>query len=672
MSVVGLEAHPRGHDLGSSHGPTRIIRRAIEEGPAYVPLVLDAFERWAQLEADAGRPIIDLVGAIRIGPPGAPLFDVFTASATEDLPFESLDAKALVERFPGFEVPDGYEAVYESGAGLLHAAAAVDAFQSRAARRGATLRFGEAALGWTATPDGVTVLTPTGTVSAGSLVLTAGAWTTRVAPTLGLPLVPHRVVNVSFTPLEPDLFVAGRLPAFIVADEQAGIYGVPVVPGEGLKVGASGTPTDPGASMTRHRRRDRRAARRRRSLPAKGIRPGRVDADLSVHRRPGRQLRDRPAPRTTQRLIASPCSGHGFKFASAVGPVLADLATGTTPRFDLAPFAIDRFAATLDPVPRCGTRPGGRGVSIPIGLNVAIGPDGPQRHEEIVAEVAEAAAAGLVNAWWPQLPPLDGVTPWDALTSIAATGAIVPTIGLGTSVVVSYAQHPLTLARQALTTQATVGGRLRLGLGTSHAPLVEQAYGLSFDRPARHLAEFLDVLLPALRGEAVDVHGDTVTAVGRIAIPAAAPPTVLLAALGPALLRLAGERTGGTIATWSGPRAIEEWVVPELQEAAAAAGRPAPQVVVNLPVSVTDDADAARRFVAERFGMAEQLPSYRRMLDREGVDGPADLAVVGNEAAVAAAIVRLADVGATEFLASTFGTPTDRARTLALLADLAG
>jgi F420-dependent oxidoreductase-like protein len=304
-----------------------------------------------------------------------------------------------------------------------------------------------------------------------------------------------------------------------------------------------------------------------------------------------------------------------------------------------------------------------------IGLNVAIGPDGPQRHDEIVAEVREAADAGLANVWWPQLPPLDGVTPWDALTSIAATGAAVPGIGVGTSVVVSYAQHPLTLARQALTTQAVVGGRLTLGIGTSHAPLVEQAYGLSFDRPVRHLREFLDVLVPALRGEAVDVHGETVTAVGRVRIPDAPPPTVLLAALGPATLRLAGERAEGTIVTWSGPRVVEGWIVPTLQ--AAAAGRPAPQVVVNLPVAVTDDPDGSRRFVAERFGMAGQLPSYRAMLDREGVVSPADLAVVGDEELVAASIRRFADIGATEFLASTFGSIADRTRTLTLLAELA-
>jgi len=304
-----------------------------------------------------------------------------------------------------------------------------------------------------------------------------------------------------------------------------------------------------------------------------------------------------------------------------------------------------------------------------IGVNVAIGPDGPQRHDEIVAEVRAAADAGLTNAWWPQLPPLDGVAPWDALTSIAVAGAAVPHIGLGTSVVVSYAQHPLTLARQALTTQAIVGGRLTLGVGTSHAPLVEQAYGLSFDRPARHLREFLAVLGPALAGDAVDLRGATVSAAGRIGIPGATAPSVLLAALGPALLRLAGEVADGTITTWSGPRTVGDWIVPRLHEAAA--GRSAPRVVVNLPVTVTDDPDGARSFVAARFGLAGQLPSYRAVLDREGVDGPADLVIAGDEAHVAAAIRRFADVGSTEFLASTFGPPADRARTLALLAELA-
>lgn len=306
-----------------------------------------------------------------------------------------------------------------------------------------------------------------------------------------------------------------------------------------------------------------------------------------------------------------------------------------------------------------------------ISLNVAVGPDGPPTHTEIVDEVRAAAEAGLATAWWPQLPPFDGLAPWDALTSITATGVAVSGIELGTSVVVSYTQHPLALAAQALSTQAIVGNRLTLGVGTSHAMVVEGVYGTAFDRPARYLRDHLAILAPALRGDPVDHAGDLLAGVGRVRIPGAAPPSLVLAAMGPVMLRLAGELTDGTVTTWSGLRAVGEHVVPRLIGAAEAAGRSAPRVIVNLPVSVTSDPAAARGYVAERFGMAGGFPSYRRMLDHDGFDGPADAAIVGDEDAVATAITRFADIGATEFLPSVFGSPADRARTLALLSSLA-
>lgn len=305
-----------------------------------------------------------------------------------------------------------------------------------------------------------------------------------------------------------------------------------------------------------------------------------------------------------------------------------------------------------------------------IGINVALGVDGPQHHEEVVAEVRAAADAGLAAAWWPQLPPFAGIAPWDALTSIAVAGAAVGGIRLGTAVVVTHAQHPLTLARQALTAQAVTGGRLTLGIGPSHAAIVEHVYGGSFDHPLRNTREFLGALLPALAGEAVDVTGATTTARGQLVLPGAAAPTVLLAALGPAMLQLAGELADGTVTTWTGPRTVGEWIVPRIHAAAAGRARP-PRVVVNLPVAVTDDPTGTRTALTARFGMAGQFPSYRAVLDREGVDNPADLAIVGDEGDVAAAIRRFAELGATEFVASVVGSPAERARTLEVLAGLA-
>jgi F420-dependent oxidoreductase-like protein len=299
-----------------------------------------------------------------------------------------------------------------------------------------------------------------------------------------------------------------------------------------------------------------------------------------------------------------------------------------------------------------------------ISTAVALGLDGPQTSDDVVAEVRRAADLGLAGAWWGQ------VFGWDALTSLTAAGLSVPDLPLGTAVVPTYPRHPLALASQALTVQATLGDRLTLGVGPSHAPLVEGAFGLPFDRPARHTREYLQALVPLLRGEAVDVRGELVRAAGQVAVAGAAPPSVLLAALGPAMLRVAGELTDGTIVTWAGPRALGEHVVPRLTAAAEGAGRPAPRVVLSLPVAVTGDEGGARAWVVERFGMAGDLPSYRAVLDREGASGVADVVVAGDEAAVARRLRALADAGATELVAVPYGPPEQVSRTLEVLAGL--
>lgn len=345
-SVIGLERHPQGHVLGSSHGPTRIIRRSIEEGPGYVPIVLDAFERWHELQEDAGRTILELDGVMRIAPIGSPLLAAFRASAAAwNLPHDVLDRAAVMERFPGFAVPDGYEGMFEQGAGIIHAAVALRSLQDRARRAGAALHFDERVLAWTAGGAGVTVTTPAGCHEATALVLTAGAWTGALLASLALPLVPHRVVNVSFQPLVPELFDAGRFPAFILADDQALFYGVPAVPGEGVKVGGGGTPTDPDRvdrDVTAREVATLRGADERFIPNASGPVASTLTCLYTVTP-DGHFLIDRH-PEHANVVIASPCSGHGFKFASAIGPLLADLATGGTTRHDIAGFGIDRFA----------------------------------------------------------------------------------------------------------------------------------------------------------------------------------------------------------------------------------------------------------------------------------------------------------------------------------------
>jgi F420-dependent oxidoreductase-like protein len=300
-----------------------------------------------------------------------------------------------------------------------------------------------------------------------------------------------------------------------------------------------------------------------------------------------------------------------------------------------------------------------------ISTTVGVELDGPQTITEIVDEVRHAAELGLAGAWWAQL------FSWDALTALTVAGREVPDLPLGTAVVTTYPRHPLALAGQALSVQAAIGNRLTLGVGPSHKRFVEPMLGFSFDRPALHTREYLTALMPLLRGESVELHGEVHHVAGQIAVAGAETPRVLLAALGPVMLRIAGELTDGTVATWTGVRTVGDHIVPTLHAAAAGAGRPEPEVVVSLPVAVTDDAAAARAWVGERFGMANDTPSYRAMLDREGASTVDQVVIAGDEGDVERQFGRFADAGATELIAVPYGDPAQVARTLALLADLA-
>jgi F420-dependent oxidoreductase-like protein len=298
-------------------------------------------------------------------------------------------------------------------------------------------------------------------------------------------------------------------------------------------------------------------------------------------------------------------------------------------------------------------------VEIGIAVGDLRGPTGAAQLEE---QAREAADSGFGTVWTSQ------ALGWDALTALAVAGR-VPGVGLGTAVLPVPHRHPLVLAGQALSTQAAVGGRLVLGIGAGIGAMVGGMFGAPHDRPARRVREYLEVLRPLLRGEAVDHHGPTLTAVGAVDVPGAAPPPVLLAALGPAMLRVAGELADGTVTWMTGPRTLHEHVVPRLVRAAT--GRPAPRVVVGLPVCVTADEAAVRARIGEQFAMAGQVPEYRAVLDREGGAGPGEVAVVGDEDAVLRHLRRLRDAGATEFLAAPFGSPDEQRRTVRVLAGAA-
>ena len=284
--------------------------------------------------------------------------------------------------------------------------------------------------------------------------------------------------------------------------------------------------------------------------------------------------------------------------------------------------------------------------------------------DSVVEEVRALADAGFASAWSSQ------VFTHDALTLLALVGREVPGIELGTSVVPVYPRHPLTMAAQALTVQQATGGRLNLGIGLSHQVVVEGMWGYSFDKPARYMREYLAVLLPALRGEQVQFEGDVLKGMtmGPIGVQVDTPPPVLLAALAPTMLKLAGSQTDGTVTWVTGAATIESHIAPALTAAAADAGRPAPRIVAGLPICLTSDPDAARTQAAKDYAVYGHLPSYRAMLDREGAAGPADVALVGDESVIAKELDRLTDAGATEFIAARLGSREDWQRTVEFLA----
>jgi F420-dependent oxidoreductase-like protein len=294
-------------------------------------------------------------------------------------------------------------------------------------------------------------------------------------------------------------------------------------------------------------------------------------------------------------------------------------------------------------------------------------PGGPDALARVTDALAQAADDGLASAWMTHIFGLD------ALTTLAIAGSQVPGIEVGTAVVASYARHPVLLAQQALTTALATGGRLTLGVGVSHRLVIEDMFGYSFDRPARHMSEYLSALIPLLDGQPVDVKGETLRAAAALSTPRLGKVPVLVAALAPAMLRLAGSRADGTVLWMTGPTTIGEHIVPSIRAAASAAGRPEPRVVAALPVRVTTDPDGAREEAAKVFAVYGHLPSYRAMLDREGAAGPPDVAIIGDEKTVAAGIAKVAAAGATDFVAVPFAPHggDDETATRSFLRDLA-
>jgi F420-dependent oxidoreductase-like protein len=284
-----------------------------------------------------------------------------------------------------------------------------------------------------------------------------------------------------------------------------------------------------------------------------------------------------------------------------------------------------------------------------VRIGVMIGPergDSARKIARMIDDVKWAEDAGLDTAWVPQIP-----SDLDALTAVALMGASTSRIEIGTAVVPLQAQHPIALARQALAVQAATSGRLALGVGPSHHWIVRDMLGLPYEKPAAFTRDYLEVLDTALRGPGpVDVENGTFTVHNPLELGPVAPLPVLIAALGPVMLALAGERADGTVLWMADERAVAEHVVPRITKAAEGAGRPAPRIVAGIPVCLCgpSEVDAARERANRILGEAEISPNYQRLLENGDARDIGDLCAVGDEAAIAARFRRFADAGATD------------------------
>jgi sarcosine oxidase len=345
-SVLGFDRFARGHTLGSSGGLSRIIRLSYYEHPDYVPLLRRAWTLWRELERDSGETLLTETGGLYAGDPGGELVAGALRSArAHQLEHEVLDVAALRARYPLFEWPDGWQAVVERQAGWLAPELSIETHLRLAEEAGATLRFDEPIERWESTADGVRVTTATGTFEAKQLVIAAGAWMSQLAPSLAAELSVERNVLFWFDPTaERDAFA--RLPVYIVQDTDRIFYGFPYIDGQGVKVAGLhfGDKADPDTvdrtASARDEERVRAWLRRRMPLANGERRDAKVcmytnthDANFIVDR-----LADAPNV-----VVASACSGHGFKFSSVIGEILADLVLDGASRHPIGFLSADRL-----------------------------------------------------------------------------------------------------------------------------------------------------------------------------------------------------------------------------------------------------------------------------------------------------------------------------------------
>jgi 5,10-methylenetetrahydromethanopterin reductase len=271
--------------------------------------------------------------------------------------------------------------------------------------------------------------------------------------------------------------------------------------------------------------------------------------------------------------------------------------------------------------------------------------------DDVVSEAKTVESQGFSFLTYPN------IFGFDAMTLAAIVGRETERIELTTGVVPSPPRHPAAMAQHALTVQAACGGRFTLGIGLSHKIVIENMFGLSYAQPAKQMREYLSVLAPLLRGEPAAFEGDLYKVNAGLQVTGAGAVPLIVAALGPMMLEVAGTLADGT-ATWmTGLQTLSKHIVPTISDAAQKQGRPSPRVIAALPIALVSDVEGARAKANESFAVYSTLPSYRAMLDREGAGSqPGDVALLGDEAVLRKSLGQLRDSGVTDYCAVIYGT----------------
>jgi F420-dependent oxidoreductase-like protein len=272
--------------------------------------------------------------------------------------------------------------------------------------------------------------------------------------------------------------------------------------------------------------------------------------------------------------------------------------------------------------------------------------------DDTLARFSKAEADGFHSAW-------ASSAGYDPIMLLSHAGRVTQTLELGTAIIPTYPRHPVAMAQLALTAQAATNNRFVLGIGLSHRVSMEERLGFDFSKPILHMREYLTILKGALSGQPVDFRGKLYRAQAQLTVTGVTPPPVIVAALGPQMLQLAGTLADGTITWMGGPKYLETQAIPHITQAAQAAGRSAPRIVAGFPICVTSKSDAAKATVAQTFANYANLPSYRAILEIEGAPDVTLAAIVGDESSVEKQLRHLSAMGVTDFNAQVVGVSDD-------------